>query len=260
MLNRTPLELDEKAFKKLNKLLAKTHEQALAIAAESAARRNDGRRRVRRPSSRVLHFKRDRLTARAPPTGGALRRFSGLLGGDRLGDRLAGGALTLMTTFGAFFRRLDDWSFIVTLPLPDLVVVFLEPAIRMVPVSFALAAAVVGGIAVIVQTIVLPSADRSQVTRTLGVSPLSPLSPFAAGGAGRARGAGRAGGTGGARGAGGAGGARGAGRTGRTGGTGRRRRGRRGPACRRRSPSREPTWPWPAIARVGRVARPRSGT
>ena len=38
MLTRTPLELDERGFKKLNKLLAKTHEQALAIAAESSAR------------------------------------------------------------------------------------------------------------------------------------------------------------------------------------------------------------------------------
>ena len=42
ILNRTPLELDEKAFKKLNKLLAKTQEQALAIAEESAQRHNDG--------------------------------------------------------------------------------------------------------------------------------------------------------------------------------------------------------------------------
>jgi DNA-binding transcriptional ArsR family regulator len=38
VLTRTPLELDERAFKKLNKLLARTHEQALAIAAESADR------------------------------------------------------------------------------------------------------------------------------------------------------------------------------------------------------------------------------
>src|SRR5215217_2637880 len=38
VLTRTPLELDEKAFKKLNKLLAKTHEQALTIAADSAGR------------------------------------------------------------------------------------------------------------------------------------------------------------------------------------------------------------------------------
>jgi len=37
-ITRTPLELDERAFKKLNKLLAKTQEQALAIAAESAGR------------------------------------------------------------------------------------------------------------------------------------------------------------------------------------------------------------------------------
>src|SRR3954452_1101939 len=42
MITRTPLELDERAFKKLNKLLAKTQEQALAIANESAARGGDG--------------------------------------------------------------------------------------------------------------------------------------------------------------------------------------------------------------------------
>src|ERR1044072_7629305 len=42
VLSRTPLELDERGFKKLNKLLAKTLDQALAIAAESSARRNDG--------------------------------------------------------------------------------------------------------------------------------------------------------------------------------------------------------------------------
>src|ERR1700754_1719540 len=42
VLTRTPLELDEKAFKKLNKLMAKTHEQALAIATESAGRAENG--------------------------------------------------------------------------------------------------------------------------------------------------------------------------------------------------------------------------
>src|SRR5918998_4509023 len=41
VLQRTPLELDERGFKKLNKLLAKTHDQALAIAAESAAQHNE---------------------------------------------------------------------------------------------------------------------------------------------------------------------------------------------------------------------------
>ena len=56
MLTRTPLELDERGFKKLNKLLAKTHDQALAIAAESAARdADDG---PSRPNSAILHFKR----------------------------------------------------------------------------------------------------------------------------------------------------------------------------------------------------------
>ncbi len=55
VLTRTPLELDEKAFKKLNKLIAKTHEQALAIAAESAGRGTDG---VFQTELALLHFKR----------------------------------------------------------------------------------------------------------------------------------------------------------------------------------------------------------
>src|SRR5690349_13775343 len=55
VLTRTPLELDAKAWKKLNKLLAKTHEQVLAIAAESAARGTDG---VFATELGVLHFKR----------------------------------------------------------------------------------------------------------------------------------------------------------------------------------------------------------
>jgi DNA-binding transcriptional ArsR family regulator len=55
VLKRTPLELDERGFKKLNKLLAKTHEQALAIAAESAER---GSADVMATELGVLHFKR----------------------------------------------------------------------------------------------------------------------------------------------------------------------------------------------------------
>jgi DNA-binding transcriptional ArsR family regulator len=55
LLTRTPLELDEKAFKKLNKLLAKTHEQVLAIAAESAERGGDD---VFATELGLLHFKR----------------------------------------------------------------------------------------------------------------------------------------------------------------------------------------------------------
>ena len=55
VVTRTPLELDEKAFRKLNKLLARTHEQALSIAAESAARGTDG---VFATELAVLHFKR----------------------------------------------------------------------------------------------------------------------------------------------------------------------------------------------------------
>ena len=55
VLTRTPLELDERGFKKLNKLLAKTQEQALAIAAESAARQAGT---VFPTELAVLHFKR----------------------------------------------------------------------------------------------------------------------------------------------------------------------------------------------------------
>ena len=59
VLTRTPLELDEKGFKKLNKLMAKTLDQALAIAAESSARRNDGASGdVFATELGPLHFKR----------------------------------------------------------------------------------------------------------------------------------------------------------------------------------------------------------
>src|SRR5262249_11924757 len=54
VLTRTPLELDERALKKLNKLLAKTHEQALAIAAESAQRGGE----VFPTELALVHFKR----------------------------------------------------------------------------------------------------------------------------------------------------------------------------------------------------------
>src|SRR6187455_2712336 len=58
VLQRTPLELDEKAFKKLNKLLAKTHEQALAIAAESAERGDGAAEGAIATELAVFHFKR----------------------------------------------------------------------------------------------------------------------------------------------------------------------------------------------------------
>src|SRR6478735_3685407 len=54
VLKRTPIELDERGFKKLNKLLARTHEQALAIAAESADR---GSENVIATELALLHFK-----------------------------------------------------------------------------------------------------------------------------------------------------------------------------------------------------------
>src|SRR3954462_15650612 len=82
-----------------------------------------------------------------------------------------------MTTFGAFLRRLADFSLTLTLPVPLKRLVF-TPETLAVPANLTFALVPAGGIAVIVQTIVLPSAERSQVTRTLGVSPLSPLSPF----------------------------------------------------------------------------------
>jgi DNA-binding transcriptional ArsR family regulator len=54
VLSRTPLELDERGFRKLNRLLA-THEQALAIAAESSARASG----TAFPTElAILHFKR----------------------------------------------------------------------------------------------------------------------------------------------------------------------------------------------------------
>ncbi|WP_084286370.1 ArsR/SmtB family transcription factor [Solirubrobacter soli] len=55
IVKRTPLELDERGYRKLNKLLAKTHEQALAIAAESAQRGSDA---VTATEVALLHFKR----------------------------------------------------------------------------------------------------------------------------------------------------------------------------------------------------------
>jgi DNA-binding transcriptional ArsR family regulator len=59
VVTRTPLELDERAWKKLNRLLARTHEQALAIAAESSARHTDGAAGAVFPTEiGLLHFKR----------------------------------------------------------------------------------------------------------------------------------------------------------------------------------------------------------
>lgn len=54
IVTRTPLELDERAFKKLNRLLARTLEQAHQIAAESAERAGQ----VFPTELAVLHFKR----------------------------------------------------------------------------------------------------------------------------------------------------------------------------------------------------------
>jgi DNA-binding transcriptional ArsR family regulator len=58
VMNRMQLELDERAFKKLNKLLARTQEQALQIAAESSARLNDGGSGGFPTELAILHFRR----------------------------------------------------------------------------------------------------------------------------------------------------------------------------------------------------------
>ena len=55
IVTRTPLELDERGFKKLNRLLSRTMEQALQIASESAERGDEGRFPT---EMAVLHFKR----------------------------------------------------------------------------------------------------------------------------------------------------------------------------------------------------------
>jgi hypothetical protein len=67
VVTRTPIELDERGFKKLNKLLAKTHEQALSIASESAARGADGAE-VFPTEVALMHFRR------AQPGGGDRNR------------------------------------------------------------------------------------------------------------------------------------------------------------------------------------------
>ncbi len=54
VLTRTPLELDERGRKKLNKLLSRTVEQALAIASESASRGDE----KFATELAILHFKR----------------------------------------------------------------------------------------------------------------------------------------------------------------------------------------------------------
>ena len=57
VLSRELLELDERGLKKLNKLLARTVDQALAIAAESSERRDKGAE-VFGTELALLHFKR----------------------------------------------------------------------------------------------------------------------------------------------------------------------------------------------------------
>jgi hypothetical protein len=58
VVSRTPLELDERGWKKLNRLLARTLDQALQIASESSARRADGSAEAFPTELAILHFKR----------------------------------------------------------------------------------------------------------------------------------------------------------------------------------------------------------
>jgi DNA-binding transcriptional ArsR family regulator len=55
LVSRTPLELDERGWRKLTRLLARTQEQALAIAEESAARGAEDRFAT---ELGLLHFRR----------------------------------------------------------------------------------------------------------------------------------------------------------------------------------------------------------
>jgi DNA-binding transcriptional ArsR family regulator len=57
-LSRTPLELDERGWRKLNRHLARTLEQALQIASESAGRNAEKSDAVFPAELAILHFKR----------------------------------------------------------------------------------------------------------------------------------------------------------------------------------------------------------
>jgi hypothetical protein len=58
IVTRTPIELDERAVKKLNRLLSRTLDQALQIAAESAGRQGENSSDVFATELSILHFKR----------------------------------------------------------------------------------------------------------------------------------------------------------------------------------------------------------
>jgi DNA-binding transcriptional ArsR family regulator len=62
IVTRTPSELDDRAFKKLNRLLSRATEQALAIAAESARRQGEHSSEVFPTELAILHFKRAQPT------------------------------------------------------------------------------------------------------------------------------------------------------------------------------------------------------
>jgi hypothetical protein len=57
VVKRTPLELDARAIARLNRLLARTHDQALRIASESATR-SDAAGGAFPTELAMLHFQR----------------------------------------------------------------------------------------------------------------------------------------------------------------------------------------------------------
>jgi DNA-binding transcriptional ArsR family regulator len=63
LVNRTLLELDDRGFTKLNRLLARTHAQALQIASESATRNADASSGAFQTELAMLHFKRAEAAA-----------------------------------------------------------------------------------------------------------------------------------------------------------------------------------------------------
>jgi hypothetical protein len=57
-VERTPVELDDRGWRKVNRLLARTHEQVLAIASESSTRAAAGSANGFPTELAILHFKR----------------------------------------------------------------------------------------------------------------------------------------------------------------------------------------------------------
>jgi hypothetical protein len=100
IVTRTPIELDERAFKKLNRLLARTTEQALAIASGSAGRQGENSSDVFPTELAILHFK---LAQPGPPT-----PARSLVGSARTGP--SGSLSSLGCRQGRCQERFTRWS------------------------------------------------------------------------------------------------------------------------------------------------------